>query len=442
MKRVSLKDNLILIGGTIIITLYALKDHLPLGIFLSGIAIIVITLWNTWTFNKTDSVIFKIDRQPIIPIREITDGIAVAVEGTFKANAKLTAPYSKVQCIYSHSIKQKLVRSNKSSHWITVENITQHVPFTVKDNTGEVEVHLENVDYDFSGHKIKNKGARPDYPNSEVDCQRLLYNDEYEEKYGPFKFLTRKLRKTEYVLLPETRGFVYGKTFKTKNAIGICEDKGVPLIVSRNNKKNYVEEFFKGEKLLHFSNILLAIGFTISYAVAQTYLKLPFWGLLAGNGIIFSHMLIKSYNRFVTLDQRSKNALSEIDIQLQRRTKLIPNVLAATKAIAKHEKKLQKMVANMRQKAVFNTNEKTQADSPKRADKTLFAIIEKYPKLKSKTNFKKLMVTLTDTENRIAHSRAFYNRSVLKYNNLTMQFPFSLIAAISGFEPKKYLNFK
>ena len=150
-----------------------------------------------------------------------------------------------------------------------------------------------------------------------------------------------------------------------------------------------------------------------------------------------------SYNSLITLRERIKEALSGIDVQLKRRTDLIPNLVESVKGYAKHEKEVFENVTKARSAMMGAKGpaEKAQADNMLTgALKSLFAVAEAYPDLKASDNFKALQEELSDTENKISYSRQFYNSNVLAYNTKIKMFPSSLIAGQFGFTEKEFFE--
>ena len=147
--------------------------------------------------------------------------------------------------------------------------------------------------------------------------------------------------------------------------------------------------------------------------------------------------LIAQYNGFVVLKTRIQEALSGIDIQLKRRTDLIPNLVETVKGYAKHEKTVFAEVTRARSALVKagSVEEKAKAnDMLTGALKSLFAVAEAYPELKASENFKDLQRQLEDTEDKVAYSRQFYNANVLDFNAKAQMFPSNLIADMFGFK--------
>ncbi len=144
-----------------------------------------------------------------------------------------------------------------------------------------------------------------------------------------------------------------------------------------------------------------------------------------------------NYNSLVKLRQRTKNAWSQIDVQLQKRYDLIPNLVQTVKAYAAHESVVFENVAKLRTRWVNaqSIDEKNNADNQmSSALKTVMAVAENYPELKANENFIQLQTKLSDIETQVAFSRQFYNDTVTKYNTKIEQFPSNIFAKIFGFK--------
>jgi len=157
-------------------------------------------------------------------------------------------------------------------------------------------------------------------------------------------------------------------------------------------------------------------------------------GILAVVAIFF----IATYNSFVALINRSKEAWSDIDVQLKRRYDLIPNLVETVKGYATHEKELLEKVTEARSKAMQAGNdvkEKSKAENVLSGTlKSLFAVSENYPDLKASTNFLELQRELTDTEDKVQAARRFYNGNVRDLNIKIESFPSNVLASIFNFK--------
>lgn len=151
--------------------------------------------------------------------------------------------------------------------------------------------------------------------------------------------------------------------------------------------------------------------------------------------------IISSYNNMVGLEQNVTKAQSDIDTQLQRRSDLIPNLVATVKGYATQEKSIFTDIADARAKlaGAQTISEKADADSALSSSLSrLLVIVENYPTLKSDQNFKDLSVALEGTENRIGIARKDYNDAVNTYNSTIKKFPTAMVAGIFRFQEKPY----
>ena len=149
------------------------------------------------------------------------------------------------------------------------------------------------------------------------------------------------------------------------------------------------------------------------------------------------------YNRFAVLGNRIDNSLSQIDVQLRKRADLVPNLMRTVKGYVKHEKSIFKQLTDARKelmKAKDLSAKMKAGNQLQKALKTIFALSESNPQLKSNENFLHLQQELSAIEDKIAYSRQYYNDSILTYNNLCKTFPGSFFASIYGKKPKPYLQ--
>lgn len=150
-----------------------------------------------------------------------------------------------------------------------------------------------------------------------------------------------------------------------------------------------------------------------------------------------------SYNGFVRLTQRVKEAWSDIDVQLKRRYDLIPNLVETVKGYAAHEAGTLEKVTEMRTRAMNATapEDKAQAENMlSGALKSLFAVAENYPNLKANENFLELQKQLEDTENKLQAARRFYNGVVMDLNTKLQSFPSNLVGSMFGFKASEFFQ--
>jgi LemA protein len=160
--------------------------------------------------------------------------------------------------------------------------------------------------------------------------------------------------------------------------------------------------------------------------------------------IIVGIYLLVTYNVFVTLKNRVKEAWSDIEVQMKRRYDLIPNLVEIVKGYAAHEKGTLESVIQARNMAMASSGtieDKAKAENALSGTlKSLFALSENYPNLKANENFLELQRELTDTENKIQASRRFYNGNVLAVNTKLEMFPSNIIGNMFGFQKQEFFK--
>ena len=150
--------------------------------------------------------------------------------------------------------------------------------------------------------------------------------------------------------------------------------------------------------------------------------------------------IIKLYNDLVSLRQKVKNGWSQIDVQLQRRFDLIPNLVETVKGYMGHESDVLTKVTELRTSwaKAGSVKEKSELDNElSGALKTIMAVAESYPDLKANENFSQLQEELQNTENKIAFSRQFYNDIATRYNTKLEVVPSNIIASLFHFEAQE-----
>ena len=156
--------------------------------------------------------------------------------------------------------------------------------------------------------------------------------------------------------------------------------------------------------------------------------------------VVLVVLIIALYNGLVVARQKVRNAWSQIDVQLQRRFDLIPNLVESVKGYLTHEKEVLSKVTELRTSwaNASSVGEKANLDNElSGALKTIMAVSENYPDLKANQNFSELQEELRATENKISFSRQFYNDSVTAYNTKLEVVPTNIIASMFNFKPEE-----
>lgn len=166
-------------------------------------------------------------------------------------------------------------------------------------------------------------------------------------------------------------------------------------------------------------------------------------GWIIGVLVLAVLVFIYYFNRLTVLGNRIDNSLSQIDVQLKKRSDLVPNLLESVKGYAKHERSIIKEVTDAR-KALLSAKDlksKVKAGSELgSALKSIFALAENYPKLRANENFLQLQTELSAIEDKVAYARQYYNDSILDYNNLCTTFPGTFFASMYGKKKRDFLQ--
>ncbi len=166
--------------------------------------------------------------------------------------------------------------------------------------------------------------------------------------------------------------------------------------------------------------------------------------LLSGFGAIAAIAAIVVYNLLVKRRQLVNNGWSDIDVQLKRRTDLIPQLVTSVKAYANHERSLFEDVVAKRNAALAAGDDPAargaaESELSKPVSK-LIAVAEDYPELKASGNFLELQKELSQTEDKIEMARRFYNGAVRELNTLIESFPVNVAAGAFGFTSREYFE--
>ncbi len=165
--------------------------------------------------------------------------------------------------------------------------------------------------------------------------------------------------------------------------------------------------------------------------------------ILLGVVALLAILLVLGYNRLVRLRNEVDTGWANIEVQLQRRTDLIPNLVEAVKAYAAHERGVFEEVTRARaalQRAGSPGSAAEANEGLSAALGRLFAVAEAYPELKASENFLQLQEDLTDTEDKISAARRYYNSTVMHFNTAVQSFPWLLFAGPFGFREREFFS--
>ena len=159
--------------------------------------------------------------------------------------------------------------------------------------------------------------------------------------------------------------------------------------------------------------------------------------------VVIGFVIVTTYNAVVALRNRTRKAWANIDVALKQRHDMLPNLVEAVRGLMAFEQDVLTEVTRARAAYVESDPIPRQAavsDATTQAVRSLFAVVERYPDLKSNQNFLALQSQLEGTENRIAVERRRYNEAAREYNTAVRRFPGSVVASLRGFTERPYFE--
>jgi LemA protein len=163
------------------------------------------------------------------------------------------------------------------------------------------------------------------------------------------------------------------------------------------------------------------------------------WGVL----IVIAGWVVATYNGLVALKNQIQGAWKQIDVQLNRRYDLIPNLVETVKGYMQYEQDTLQKVTDARSKAMAATSVKEAAQAQNALTQSLgkvFALMENYPELKADGNVLRLQEELATTENQLAFARQYYNDLVMRFNTKREIFPSNMIAGMFNFDARDFFT--
>lgn len=372
-----------------------------------------------------------------------TQGVFIGLselKGTAESETPLESYLASARCVwYSYKVEEHWQRMSvdakgrptTQSGWSTVAHGAKIVPIFLKDDTGVIrvlpqgaEVHAQEV---FK---------------QEVKRDNLLYYGK-----GPDTAVsgsTHRRRFTEQAIPLHADIYVIGQARVRTDAVAaeIASSKGSIFIVSTHSEKQHSDIF----RLWYW--LWLGIGAASAMIGAIYFFSLvsppiPVVTIVIGTGVIylaaaFIGWVWTAYNSLVNLRARVCQGFSQIDVELKRRADLIPNLVSAVEGYRLHESGLLQFVTELRSQQ--NVTMDAQSSGLKGLAANLMIVAEKYPDLKASQSFLSLQKSLSETEQRLALARDYYNSIVTFYRTRLEVFPDGVLGRLLGFKPMALLE--
>jgi hypothetical protein len=332
----------------------------------------------------------------------------------------LISPLTSSHCYWFHYTVEESRGSGKEQRWVTIENTKSHQKFNCKDAYGEVKVSPKHAEIISLHHKTKRIG---------------------------------KLRYSERILRLNDKVYVLGNAKIDKSHQDTLEIRGKkgekPFLIT-----NFSEQVIMMKKANNgmlslttaFSSLMFAclfyLGIHGSFSPAD-YLIVAFIAPIYMSFVI----LVLHYNDLIFLKQRASRNRSNINVSMQKRHELIPNIEKIVKKYMAHENELLEEITNLRSNYKQSgsrdlTTIGAQLENEQLVLANIIAKVEENPKLKTVGLNKKLMSRLIDLENEVALMREGYNDSVTYYNTRISTLPDVFFARLFGFKPMKLFEYR
>ncbi len=392
-----------------------------------------------------------IDNLPTSKTQGVFIGL-VELKGTAECEHPLLSHLAGTTCVYySYAIEERWSRlvtvtesdgrggerevTRRESGWTQVEARTESTPFYLKDDTGSVLV-------------------RPDGARIEAlqvfDRECSSWEPLYYEK-GPSGGIMDSdgvRRFTESAIPAQAQMFVVGQARERTDVVA-------PEIAADPNASEFLVSVRSAEEVssgLGWQIWLFALlgaiaapgGHALSYLAANQTIGSTAIAFFVLEFMVFALVwtvawVVTVYNSLVELRQRVEQGWAQVDIQLKRRHDLIPNLITAVKGYRDHEAATQQAVAALRSE-LGATPPGQPGDDPRSVQAQITLLREAYPELKADTNFLALQKSLSETEQRIALARSYFNSIATFYNTRLQVVPDGTIASLGGMKPRPLME--
>jgi LemA protein len=382
----------------------------------------------------------------------------------------IVTPFSQTSAVWFSWHLERWEKSGDDSSWVTKEKRSTAAPFWLQDDTGRVLVRPRDADIEpvQALQEDLDRGFAPPYSRWQLRQWVLLGEDTIERaqsmadpsfsepptRDGGFfsstpdtasaiSSLSGKWRITERVIAAGAPIYLLGTAAPRTDGPGLeFSGRAGDLLVSTKSEAQVASSSGWTARLSGLGCLLLSavfVGAATDALFDEIKWFLVFWTLGIEVGILFLLTLQRNYNRQVEVKEQAAKAWSLIDVSLQRRSELLPNLLEVVKQYTAHEHEVQAAAAELRSVPDKPATEELPTDATlegaqltdrglKSAAKTTVALAEAYPDLKASSTYLDLQVRIADAEESVASARQFYNDAIEVLRTRRSQFPGSLFA--------------
>ena len=382
----------------------------------------------------------------------------------------ITTPFSQTPAVWFSWELERWQKSGDNHEWVTIESRSTAAPFWLQDETGRVLVRprgadlepvqtlCEKLDRDFAPpysrwqlrqwvllgeDTVERTHSMPDSSFSAPPTVDGGWFDNTPDTASAISSLSGKHRITEKVIAAGAPIYLLGTANPRTDGPGLeFSGRTGDLLVSTKSEEQVASSSGWTARLCGLGCLLLSAVF-VGAATDAVFDEIK-WFLIAWTvgievGILFLLTLQRNYNRQVEVKEQAAKAWSLIDVSLQRRTELIPNLVEVVKQYGEHERKVQAALTELRAVPAKPATEELPSDATlegaqntdrglKQAAKTTVALAEDYPDLKASQVYLDLQLRIADAEESVASARQFYNDAIEVLRTRRSQFPGSLFA--------------
>jgi hypothetical protein len=335
---------------------------------------------------------------------------------------------------YTDASGKTQTRTRTESGWKSIAGGDEMIPFFLRDDCGVILIRPE-------GAKLEPKTL------CDETCGRrdpLYYG---KGPQGAISDSTHRRRFVEQGIPQHAAICLIGQARERQDIVAaeIAQDPRAPMFLITTRSREQVSSGMKwGQWLWTLFGLILTVTFFVwrdVYLVPDLTARLPLYaaaafGFLAVAVLVWVWMV---YNSFVDLRQRVRQAWSLVDVQLQRRHDLIPNLVQLVQGYGDYEHRLQRELAALRSELVA-TPPGVAGPDYRAVTNTVVAIAEHYPQIKADANFMGLQKCLVDTEQRIALARGYFNDIATHYNTRLEIVPERFVARLAGMQPQALMG--
>jgi hypothetical protein len=392
-----------------------------------------------------------IDNLPTSKTQGVFIGL-VELKGTAQCEQPLTSFLAETPCVYySYEVEERWSRlvtttesdgrggtrtvTTRESGWTTVDSQTNATPFYVQDDTGSLLIRPEGARIEALEVFDRECSSWDPLYHAKGPASGIIDSDNvrrFSERAIPVQsplFIVGQARERTDVVAPEIA----------------ADAKASEFLISVRSQEQ-VSSGLGWQIWLFFLLGAIAApgGHALSYLAASEEIRPSAILVFVLEFFLFAFVwtvswVVTVYNTLVELRQRVEQGWGQVDIQLKRRHDLLPNLIEAVKGYRDHEQTTQEALAALRSQ-LSATPPGATGDDPRSVQAPIQILREAYPELKADTNFLALQQSLSDTEQRIALARSYFNSIATFYNTRLEVVPDRYIAGLGGMKPRALME--